>query len=523
MNLSPNLRLAGALEDLRRLQQKSSVVHSAELALSKRQVLLDQGFLQPINRDWFAISHPHQSSGDTTLWASCFWDFCQRYMDERFGDKWCLSPLDSARIVTGSSSIPRNIVCLATQGNNQNVKVLNEASSIFVQKKDIDSHLQYTKVSARGLRHWSCEYVLSKLSAQDMRQDNVTTAVLLQKASLDNLAQVVIETANRTVASRLLGAYRAMGRKEDEDRLRSLWNGTFHKLHADNPFEESPPEINRALRHPVSARLDVLWQSLRPVVEGLAPPLPAVRPHSGEVLASIDDAYTQDAYHSLSIEGYKVTEALIERVRSGQWNPEDELSDANARNAMAARGYYDAFQQVRADVARVLQGEVSDTDMLIKGYRPWKEKLFGPGVQAGLVKQGDVAGFRRHPVFLKGSRHVPVAYDALSDAMETFDYLVKKEPDPFVRSVLGHLFLGYIHPFFDGNGRTARLFMNASLSVAGYPWVITKVEDRREYLDCLEKASVEQDIKPFALFVANQITMALSPNPAAPSRRKMTN
>ncbi|MDH8528050.1 hypothetical protein QIH07_27975, partial [Klebsiella pneumoniae] len=39
-------------------------------------------------------------------------------------------------------------------------------------------------------------------------------------------------------------------------------------------------------------------------------------------LASMDDRYTSDAYHSLSIEGYSVSEALIEKVRSGTWNPD---------------------------------------------------------------------------------------------------------------------------------------------------------------------------------------------------------
>jgi hypothetical protein len=44
-------------------------------------------------------------------------------------------------------------------------------------------------------------------------------------------------------------------------------------------------------------------------------------------LKRVTDAYVTDAYHSLSIEGYRVTLALVERVRSGTWNPEADEGD----------------------------------------------------------------------------------------------------------------------------------------------------------------------------------------------------
>ena len=52
----------------------------------------------------------------------------------------------------------------------------------------------------------------------------------------------------------------------------------------------------------------------------------------------MDANYVKDSYHSLFIEGYRVTEGLIEGVRSGQWNPEN-TDDADRRNVLAARGY----------------------------------------------------------------------------------------------------------------------------------------------------------------------------------------
>ncbi len=83
--------------------------------------------------------------------------------------------------------------------------------------------------------------------------------------------------------------------------------------------------------------------------------------------------------------------------------------------------------------------------------------------------------------------------------------LLEREPEPSVRAVLGHWLFGYIHPYFDGNGRMARFLMNAMLASGGYPWTIVRVENRSRYLATLESASVDLDIRPFAAFIAECI------------------
>ena len=59
----------------------------------------------------------------------------------------------------------------------------------------------------------------------------------------------------------------------------------------------------------------------------------------------MDEIYKSDAYHSLSIEGYSVTPALIERVQRGDWDPDHHDDDRQSRDALAARGYWQAFQK----------------------------------------------------------------------------------------------------------------------------------------------------------------------------------
>lgn len=63
-----------------------------------------------------------------------------------------------------------------------------------------------------------------------------------------------------------------------------------------------------------------------------------------------------------------------------------------------------------------------------------------------------------------------------------------KKLHPVVLAALAQHKLVYIHPFTDGNGRTARLFMSLILMQRGYPLVILLKNDRAKYYRALEKA-----------------------------------
>ena len=83
--------------------------------------------------------------------------------------------------------------------------------------------------------------------------------------------------------------------------------------------------------------------------------------------------------------------------------------------------------------------------------------------------------------------------------------LLKNEPQPAVRAVLGHFFFVYIHPYMDGNGRMGRFVLNAMLASGGYNWTVVPVERRKEYMKALEKASVEGDISEFTKVIASLV------------------
>lgn len=195
---------------------------------------------------------------------------------------------------------------------------------------------------------------------------------------------------------------------------------------------------------------------------------------------------------------------LIEQVRAGNWNPDQLAGDQEERNALAARGYWQAFQLVRDDIGRVIAGaEVSPS--VSEGHRAWYRELFQPSVAAGIIKAEALAGYRNETVFIRNSSHVPPRREAVRDAMPALFDLIGAEEEPSVRAVLAHWLFGYIHPYPDGNGRTARFLMNVLLASGGYPWTVIRVDDRKRYLGGLEAASVGNDIRPFATFVAEQV------------------
>jgi Fic family protein len=227
-----------------------------------------------------------------------------------------------------------------------------------------------------------------------------------------------------------------------------------------------------------------------------------------QYLQRVEEVYVTDAYHSLSIEGYRVSPELIERVRSGNWKPDDDENDREHRNALAARGYWQAYQEVRNSIEKVLRdgipGNVVDDD-----HGKWYREMFGPSVTAGILKPADLAGYRNSRVHIRRSMHVPPNHEAARDAMPAFFDLLREETEPSIRVVLGHFVFVYIHPYVDGNGRMGRFLMNTMLASGGYPWTVIPVAERNAYMSALEEASVGQNIVPFADFLAKLVDDAL--------------
>ena len=195
-------------------------------------------------------------------------------------------------------------------------------------------------------------------------------------------------------------------------------------------------------------------------------------------------------------------------MQRGDWDPKNNDADKKDRDALAARGYFQAFQSVKSSVEKIIGGE--NPGALVRvAHKDWYREMFQPSVAAGLLHAGALAGYRNDAVYLRTSRYVPPRWEAVRDAMPELYDLLEKETEPGARAVLGHWLFGYIHPYPDGNGRMARFFMNAMLASGGYPWTVVRVEDRKAYLKALDSASIDMDIRPFAAFIAERVKWSM--------------
>ena len=104
---------------------------------------------------------------------------------------------------------------------------------------------------------------------------------------------------------------------------------------------------------------------------------------SERFLKQAHDNYATDAYHSLSIEGYRVTHELIEQVRAGDWGPEHVPEDRKHQDALAVRGYWQAFQAVQKSMGDILNG-VNAGEVFRTDHGRWFFELFEPFVAAGM-------------------------------------------------------------------------------------------------------------------------------------------
>jgi Fic family protein len=122
--------------------------------------------------------------------------------------------------------------------------------------------------------------------------------------------------------------------------------------------------------------------------------------------------------------------------------------------------------------------------------------------------------YRKLPVAIAGSKHLPPQPYLLQDLMEDyfrFYELHKNDLHPVILAAEMHERLVSIHPFIDGNGRTSRLIMNLILLQHGFPLAIIggDYESRMAYYDALEKVQTEDDKQSFILLIAEKVLFAL--------------
>ena len=219
-----------------------------------------------------------------------------------------------------------------------------------------------------------------------------------------------------------------------------------------------------------------------------------MRPLSAGALAQLQKYYDIElTYTSNAIEGNTLTHReTAEVIEHGV-----TVGGKPLRDHLEAQDHYEALQWMRATatasspvgeaVIRELHRRiVARSQPLIAGvYSPYPRRIAGS------------------PVIFPNPLKIP-------DLMRDLGERIAAAPATPEAAFIAHFRLTAIHPFSDGNGRTARLLMNLLLLRGGYPPVAVRPEDRKSCLDALEHASMLEDLEPFQRLMHMRLLATLS-------------
>jgi Fic family protein len=221
--------------------------------------------------------------------------------------------------------------------------------------------------------------------------------------------------------------------------------------------------------------------------------LDRMRPLIGDALRSLKKYYDVElTYTSNAIEGntltFRETAEVIEHGITVGGKP--------LRDHLEAVDHYEALLWMR---------ELADQAM------PLSETIVRELHRRIVARsQPEIAGvYSRNPRRIAGSSVIFPNPLKIPDLMEAFGAWLNQAPFTPAATFDAHYRLTTIHPFGDGNGRTARLLMNLMLLKGGYPPVAVRPADRAAYLDALEHASLADDLGPFQTLMHERLDATL--------------
>lgn len=240
---APSEKLARSLEALEALQDRGVVaIRSSDLVRTDWERLTANGFLLPVIKGWYVPARPDETAGESTAWYASFWDFCASYLNERFGKNWCLSPEQSLLSHAGNRAVPRQLLVRAPKGDNKITNLLHGTSLLSVrlgmpEEKDID-------VTGEGLRLYAlapalidCPPALFQQNPTDLR------AALAMIRDASELLAKLLDVGHSTIAGRLAGAFRNIGRDRIADEILETMRAADYDVREVDPFESRPPVI----------------------------------------------------------------------------------------------------------------------------------------------------------------------------------------------------------------------------------------------------------------------------------------
>jgi len=224
--------------------------------------------------------------------------------------------------------------------------------------------------------------------------------------------------------------------------------------------------------------------------------LDALRPLPPALLRNLhDDLVLRWTYNSNAIEGntltLKETKVVLEGITVGGKLLREHFEAINHRDAILY-------------VEQIVQASEPLSEWQIKSIHQLVLKN---------IDDDNAGRYRSINVLIAGTEHTPpgaLFVPAQMAALMAWYIGPATGIHPVERAARLHADFVKIHPFVDGNGRTARLLMNLDLLKAGFPAVVLPVEQRLRYYEALDAAHVRGDYLPFFALIAECVEQSFA-------------
>lgn len=218
--------------------------------------------------------------------------------------------------------------------------------------------------------------------------------------------------------------------------------------------------------------------------------LDSKRPLPKETLKSLEENFKLEwTYNSNAIEGntltLKETKVVLEGITIGGKTMREHLEAINHKEAI------EFLEELINDNSELSEMDIKNIHALVlKG-----------------IDNENAGRYRTENVIISGASHIPPESVIVAELMEKLIYRYdewKERYHPIIVAALLHAEFVKIHPFIDGNGRTARLLMNFEAMKNGYPPIIIRTEQRHSYYDALDKGAMTGNYTDFVKMVTKQ-------------------
>lgn len=211
-----------------------AVINTRDVARNDRKILVDRGLLLEIVKGWYLVCQTNDEQGHRDTWIKSYWQFCQKYLDHRFGQDWCLSANNSLLLHAKNQNPPIQTVVSARGANNRTVR-LPFGHSLFCCQPALPAASDM--ILNRGIRMFHLTPALIHATPNfyaDHPDDAKKVLEILIKQGPD--AERLVQGDNLSGVGRLIGALRSIGADPIATEIRKSMTRAGHNFRVVDPF-----------------------------------------------------------------------------------------------------------------------------------------------------------------------------------------------------------------------------------------------------------------------------------------------